>query len=204
VVLTEKLDGTNAAIGIRPVATGTVLDPEFERVVDCGDLGQFAIRAQSRKRLIRPGADNFGFASWAFDNADTLVPFLGEGLHYGEWWGAGIQRTYGLSGRHWSLFNTHRWAEPMLYAPQEVIDLGVGVVPVLGIWGGNDIGRGLRQVLADLKNHGSPAAINAEGVEFRNPEGVVTYWTANNSLLKYILDHPTTPKGLVANTQETA
>lgn len=34
---------------------------------------------------------------------------LGEGRHFGEWWGKGIQRGYGLEERRFSLFNTARW-----------------------------------------------------------------------------------------------
>src|SRR5690606_40023600 len=66
--------------------------------------------SQSRKRLITPTADNFGFARWAFERAEILAPSLGEGLHYGEWWGKGIQRGYGMDTRVFSLFDTSRWS----------------------------------------------------------------------------------------------
>jgi len=197
VVITEKIDGTNAAIGVRELVDGSDPVRSFETGVFCGaDGGYYAVRAQSRKRIITPQSDNFGFASWVFDNAATLAGFLGEGLHFGEWWGAGIQRTYGMERKHFSLFNTHRWGEAIVHAPQEIIDLGVDVVPVLGIWGGNDIGRGLRQVVDDLERTGSCASLRAERKPFERPEGVVTYWTATNTLMKYLIENPDQPKSL--------
>src|SRR5271157_773876 len=84
-VITEKIDGTNACVSIRE------------------DGG--AILAGSRNRwLTWPTQDNFGFAKWVQDNREELLK-LGPGRHYGEWWGVGIQRGYGLSERRFSLFN---------------------------------------------------------------------------------------------------
>lgn len=76
-VITEKIDGSNAQIVI-----------EDNEIVAVG----------SRKRWIQPGkeSDNFGFASWVERNYDELLG-LGEGTHFGEWYGAGIQKNpYGL------------------------------------------------------------------------------------------------------------
>ena len=50
---------------------------------------------------------------------------LGVGQHFGEWWGFGIQRGYGLHERRFSLFNTGRWSDPA------VRPACCGVVPVL-------------------------------------------------------------------------
>ena len=91
IVVTEKLDGTNAAIHIS--AGYEVAFPDAfelkpgEAIVD-GRL--WRLSAQSRKRIITPDNDNFGFAAWVYDNAAELVSLLGEGLHFGEWWGRGI------------------------------------------------------------------------------------------------------------------
>ena len=87
IIVTEKLDGTNAQITITE------------------DGGFFT---GSRKRWIIPGDDNFGFAAWAHANRDELMQ-LGPGTHFGEWWGRGIQRGYDLEKRRFSLFNTTRW-----------------------------------------------------------------------------------------------
>src|ERR1700760_1069627 len=87
IVITEKLDGTNACIHIGP-------DGEF--------------LTGSRTRWITPADDNYGFSKWAHDNKESLMS-LGEGTHFGEWWGAGIQRNYGLKEKRFSLFNVARW-----------------------------------------------------------------------------------------------
>jgi len=69
----------------------------------------FAIYAGSRNRWLSLEKDNFGFARYVHDNAEQLVN-LGIGRHYGEWYGSGIQRTYGLSGgdKRFALFNVLR------------------------------------------------------------------------------------------------
>jgi hypothetical protein len=114
-VITEKIDGTNAAIGF--IRRADYLD---------GPL----IYAQSRSRIITPHDDNHGFACWAYDNQEPLFLDLGYGLHFGEWWGSGIQRGYGLpkGEKRFSLFNTRRFAN------QDAVPFltpGLGVVPVL-------------------------------------------------------------------------
>lgn len=88
--ITEKIDGTNACVVI-------------------GDDG-IEIGAQSRNRMITEADDNFGFARWVEFNKEDLLT-LGPGHHYGEWWGAGIGRRYGLSEKRFSLFNVHRWRD---------------------------------------------------------------------------------------------
>jgi hypothetical protein len=67
---------------------------------------------RSRSRWITPDDDNFGFAAWVEANRDELLT-LGPGRHFGEWWGSGIQRGYGLpkGEKRFSLFNVSRWGE---------------------------------------------------------------------------------------------
>ena len=52
----------------------------------------------------------FGFARWVETNRERLITLLGPGLHFGEWWGSGIQRGYGLTkgDKRFSLFNVER------------------------------------------------------------------------------------------------
>jgi len=135
-IITEKIDGTNASIYIS----------EWEEVnAESKIVAQFdglSIRAGSRTRWITPSDDNFGFAQWVSDNADKLVK-LGPGHHFGEWWGSGIQRNYGLKERRFSLFNTARWclhdeapqvipsADPRIIKMQDVLPKCCGLVPVL-------------------------------------------------------------------------
>src|SRR5258708_10409156 len=69
VVVTEKIDGTNAQICVNDDMTDIV--------------------AGSRSRWITPVDDNFGFARWAQDNKQELLK-LGPGSHFGELLGAGV------------------------------------------------------------------------------------------------------------------
>lgn len=63
IVVTEKIDGTNAQIFIRPESDGGF---EFgtDTHVDLPDGSQGFIRAGSRTRWISTQDDNFGFAQW--------------------------------------------------------------------------------------------------------------------------------------------
>lgn len=88
VTITEKLDGTNACI-----------------IIEDGQI----VGTQSRKRLIAPSDDNYGFATWVESNREELLG-LGEGYHYGEWAGLGIQKNpHNLASKKFFLFNTFRW-----------------------------------------------------------------------------------------------
>lgn len=89
VIISEKIDGTNASVYI-------------------GEEGSFLVG--SRTRWITPEDDNYGFAKWAHANREDLMT-LGPGHHFGEWWGQGIQRNYGQTRKRFSLFNVSRWAE---------------------------------------------------------------------------------------------
>lgn len=89
IVVTEKLDGTNAQVHITE------------------DGRMFA---GSRTRWVTPLADNFGFAAWVAEHRDELMQ-LGPGSHFGEWWGQGIQRKYNIGERRFSLFNVTRWGD---------------------------------------------------------------------------------------------
>ena len=91
VIITEKIDGTNASVWV----------PEDDTEPLC---------AGSRNRWITPEADNMGFARWVKANEAELRK-LGPGLHYGEWMGLGIQRGYGLKEKRFYLFNVGRWNE---------------------------------------------------------------------------------------------
>lgn len=163
-VITEKIDGTNAQIIITP--DGQVL-------------------AASRTRLITPENDNYGFARWVYENAEALKR-LGYGRHFGEWWGAGIQRKYGLiNGKKFSLFNVHTWAGVL----PEGLPENVSVVPVL--YRGPFSTMAVDNTLQTLKEHGSSAAPG-----FNNPEGIVIFHTASSTLYKVTLEGDEQPKGL--------
>lgn len=100
--ITEKIDGTNAAIIIQNKIEMERGVWSYTPMIEFNGVG---VWAQSRTRLITPEEDNFGFAKWVQENAEQLIQDLGEGYHFGEWWGQGINRGYGLDHKRFSLFN---------------------------------------------------------------------------------------------------
>jgi len=111
VIVTEKIDGTNGQVHIRP-AEGSRLEFGYDCQIDIGGVPHY-IRAGSRNRWVAQvgGDDNNGFGRWVYQHAHELAA-LGPGAHFGEWWGSGIQRRYGLTEKRWSLFNVGRWRDP--------------------------------------------------------------------------------------------
>ena len=151
VIITEKIDGTNAQIII-------------------GEDGSFA--TASRTRLITPTDDNYGFSKWAHDHKDELMT-LGPGRHFGEWWGQGIQRNYSQPVKRFSLFNVSRWADGGKDADKRPVC--VGVVPLL--WRGDFDTNAIKGVLHNLEKGGSIAApgfMKPEGIViFHTANGVL-------------------------------
>jgi hypothetical protein len=186
VVITEKLDGTNAQVLITPIVDGG--DYTNAVLVDPDGHG-FAIFAGSRNRFVTQQADNYGFAKWVYDHAYELAEHLGEGQHFGEWWGRGIQRNYSQTERHFSLFNTKRWGSHRDHQGR------VGpcrVVPTLysGPMEDHGVMKGLQKALTRLQIEGSVAAPG-----FMKPEGVVVYHKQANQLFKKTLERDEEPKG---------
>jgi len=180
--ITEKLDGTNAAVLIRPVdlSTDEYMFPVNEWLIwSKGKM--YAVAAQSRTRIITPEDDNYGFAQWVEDNIDTLVADLGPGTHYGEWWGAKIQRAYGLTNgqRYFSLFDVNRYDNIRV---EGALTDGLDIVPIV-IEGEVFDSKALLEAESVLRTYGSLAAIR-----FDRPEGFVVHWHHNGMRLKYILD----------------
>lgn len=180
IIITEMIDGTNTQVTIQ-AATGP--DSELDAAKATADLGEYLVFAGSRKRWIQPSNDIFGFAAWVYEHAEKLVTILGEGTHYGEWWGQGIQRKYGLDHRCFSLFNTERWG----FLRDEQFPESLNCVPILyrGMFSEEDI----KGCLHSLWNFGSLAAPG-----FMNPEGIVIFHTHSNSLHKVTLEGDQ-PKG---------
>lgn len=192
--ITEKIDGTNGQIligipGIDVVHAST--DQWFDPLVMVGDV---AVWAGSRNRWIyaEQSKDNSGFARWVLDRAAQLVEILGPGRHYGEFWGSGIQRKYGLTGndKRFSLFNTDKWL-PVL-KQRELgglpIPAGLGVVPVL--YEGQFLTREVEDQIFRLRTFGSLCVPG-----FMDPEGVVVYHHAAKSYFKVTVKDDEKPKG---------
>lgn len=143
-VITEKIDGTNGCI----------------IVTEDGD-----VFAQSRSRILDESSegDNYGFCKWVNGNKADLLK-LGVGYHYGEWWGQGIQRNYGLTERKFSLFNI--WHKDMPECVEKV--------PV--------VERSYDKAWARLHEVGSIAAPG-----FMKPEGFIMSATQNRGVLYKVL-----------------
>lgn len=160
VVITEKIDGTNAIVHISE---------------DCD-----TVTAGSRTRWLTGHDDNFGFAAWVAAHAEELKS-LGPGYHYGEWWGPGIQRGYGLKERKWSLFNVSRWGPGG--KDEDKKPTCCDVVPVIIRATNDNIGVVLEWSLAKLEFAGSIASPG-----FMRPEGIVLYHVASGHLYKKTFD----------------
>lgn len=164
VIVTEKIDGTNSCI-----------------VIEDGQLKH----CQSRNRIITPDDDNYGFAKWVNDNKDFLVNLLGDGYHYGEWWGQGIQRRYGMDRKIFSLFNAKRWESLKDYDKAQ--EIGLSVVPIL--FKGNMEDMNVSDIMSELKK-GSIA-----GNGYNNPEGIIIFHTSNGALFKKTFEYDEKGKG---------
>lgn len=179
IIITEKIHGTNAQI-----------------LVDGKD-----IYAGSRSRWITPEDDNFNFAKFVYGNREELIVKLGEGRHYGEWYGAGINAGYDLKEKRFTLFNTTRW-NPVRDAGG--LPTGVDVVPVL--YQGPYNGTVIDETFAKLKEGGSVAVPG-----YKKPEGIVVFFTRSNMFMKrtfesedtawtYKAERPPTPDRTITET----
>lgn len=188
--ITEKIDGSNAQIGIwRESADTNGGDGTYGALAFApadADGTRLVMAAGSRSRWLDTSSkgDNFGFAKWVAAHATELFA-LGEGRHFGEWWGSGIQRRYGLEGddKRFSLFNVDRWGDGRQPRPA-----CCGVVPVLH--NGQFTDEAINNALEHLRVFGSVAATG-----FRNPEGVVVYHHATKTLFKKMVIGDENSKG---------
>ena len=144
IIITEKIDGTNAQIKINE--DGSML------------IG-------SRSRWITPEDDNYGFAKWCEQNKGELMK-LGIGSHFGEWWGHGIQRNYYQTRKRFSLFNTSKWLD------DSVRPSCCDVVPILyqGLFDEYGVMKGMKSALAQLAKGSvaAPGCMKPEGIVIYN------------------------------------
>lgn len=204
VTITEKIDGTNAAVGIRYIDTldhikdgdGAITFFDGDAKVILAFVNGYAVFAQSRNRLITPGkGDNAGFAGWVQENAEALVETLGQGLHYGEWWGPGIQRGYAQTVKRFSLFDPRKRR-----AIDAAIENGVeiptlDVVPVL--YEGQFTTDAINQAMRELTIMGSSAAPG-----FYHPEGIIVFHHALGVGMEVLVENDHQPKSVAE--KETA
>lgn len=182
IIITEKIDGTNAQIVVPK-------DPSQR------------VWAASRKRWITPEDDNFGFAAWVRDHEEELRQ-LGPGRHFGEWWGKGIQRGYGLDYRRFSLFNVSRWKEgvppytdwrganPYFEGEEKRIRVPDCCHVVAIVYAGPFYVSSIRATILALRTRGSAAVPG-----FMKPEGIVIFHQQSGHLFKITLENDEKPKG---------
>lgn len=155
VVVTEKLDGTNGLVFV--------------------DLETDTVLAGSRNRWITPEDDNYGFAKFVQENREDLK-LLGDGYHYGEWWGQGIQRRYDMDRKVFSLFNAIRW--------QEERPICCDVVPLVfcGTQAEYDVA-----FEEDIKHRPSTAA-QLYQKNYENVEGYIIWLVGTQKYMKHIIN----------------
>ncbi len=154
VTITEKMDGTNACV-----------------IIENGEI----VGCQSRSRIITPQDDNYGFAGWVGRNKEELFK-LGDGYHYGEWVGNGIQKNpHNLARKYFYLFNVGRWDAATKPNCCEVVRT---------LYQGPLQDVDLNTLMGQLKEH---YIDGWTGTAYGEPEGIIIYYhdTRTYSKLTY-------------------
>jgi hypothetical protein len=171
IVVSEKIDGTNALVYIS--------DDLSPITLQSGRIVPFLVGSKSR--WIFPENDNHGFARWAYEHVEDILK-LGKGWHRGEWMGQGIQRNYGLTEKRFYLFNVSKWYDT------DIRPKCCEVVPI--IYKGMFNTDAVEASLEYLKSTGSVAVPT-----FMKPEGIVIYHTAGKIYFKKTIENDEKPTG---------
>jgi hypothetical protein len=188
--ITEKIDGTNACLVIK--------DGE--------------VKAQSRKRMITPDDDNYGFAKWVYDNAGVLMDTLGYGYHFGEWYGEGIQKNpLGIEGKRFALFHPTKYTEangynlamvdgletvPLLHHGQCDVWTIPNIMDNLGIYGSKVVGAKREKVHTGIIGMDDMEFVYEKAAE---PEGIIIWNNETRTRTKMLLKDDAFHKWEVAN-----
>jgi hypothetical protein len=150
--ITEKINGTNGCI-----------------VIDDGQI----VGVQNRKRFLSSECDNYGFYSWVMRNQSELLK-LGDGYHYGEWAGPGIQKNpHGLPEKCFFLFYEQRWSQDP--------NLPKGCFPVPLLYEGTLHPLTIEYFMSKLKQEADPGT---------TPEGVVVQYMSLGTRSKHTFNYP--------------
>lgn len=158
--ITQKIHGSNAQVYIRNILEEDVYKLKDARGIQKIDDKYYELKCGSRTRWITPDADNFGFATFIYANAEEFVKKLGVGRHFGEWAGPGINSGEGLTEKTFVLFDY--WKFP----PERELPPGCVVVPVL--YDGKADLEIITDVFSGLKIQGSELVSG-----YMKPEGIV-------------------------------
>ena len=140
--ITQKIHGSNAQI-----------------LIYKDENDQLQIKAGSRSRWLTESDDNYGFCKFIMANSQEFIDALGEGRHFGEWAGKGINSGEGLEEKRLVLFNWRRWMH-------EKLPTNTTVVPVL--YDGILSIDAINDAMDKLKEKGSHLVPG-----FNKPEGIV-------------------------------
>jgi hypothetical protein len=200
-IITEKIDGSNGQVAIIPSDSEEFIGCEDGFVEQCclankqvSETKWLYMFAGSRNRWLSTGKqnDNHAFAYWVKENSEELFQ-LGEGRHFGEWYGKGIQRGYGLEEKRFALFNVSKWVAKddfITVEKQQHAPACCSVVPVM--YEGPFDTITINDVLDILKKNGSLAVHG-----YMNPEGICIYHLAAGQYFKKTIENDEKHKGEV-------
>lgn len=179
VIITEKIDGMNGQILITAIpndyTSPTLIAYKKEADSACAYGTTWGMFVGSRNRLLtlNKSGDTHGFAAWCKERAEAVFDKLGPGRHFGEFWGKGINRNYGLDHNRFSLFRRDLWEGKELPPDFYVVPkLGEGLVHHNTIY--------IPDICLNLLiSNGSYACKG-----YMDPEGVVIFHTASGHLYK--------------------
>lgn len=171
-IITEKIDGTNACLEVTETSM-TACSRTRRLVTTYADAPTVWYEHDAKGRPV----DNYGFGAWAAENSHLLAR-LAPGRHFGEWYGRGIQRGYGLPVKKLAFFNTSM-TDPKATLP-ELAEV-VRCTPVL--YEGEFSELAIENAMATLMVHGSYAAPGC-----MHPEGVVVHFLHNRTSFKVVFD----------------
>lgn len=139
--ITQKIHGSNAQIHIYK---------------DENEVMQMQVG--SRSRWLDKENDNYGFFRFCDDNRCEIIEKLGEGRHFGEWAGPGINVGEGLQEKILVLFNWKRFIGKELPSRMRTVPL---------LYKGCISLDAINSSMEDLKKNGSllvPGYMNPEGI----------------------------------------
>lgn len=180
-IVTEKLDGVFGKIHISDYPPSTYTSDHT--VTKTPDGRAFIVTAATRDFKLKHDTDYFGFREWVYAHAQSLAMILGPGDHFGEWWGGGIRRGYGLpdGDRRFSLFDFNRWSS-MIGQTLEMTEVDeIRVVPIITTLSSFD-SSDIHRLLDLLRRTGSYAEVG-----YKPAEGVVIYNTDGLPVVKAVL-----------------
>jgi len=161
--ISEKIDGTNG-----------VLFVDGSRVV-AGSRSKWLVDDGSKSW------DNHGFGAWVKEN-EVILSQLPDGFHYGEWYGRGINRNYGLKDRRFMLFNRMRYLELLELMPSlyKVLELET-ILSQINIM---DVQAQLAIHKRELMHESGSRHVRG----FKRPEGVMVRIPAADKVFKVVWD----------------